>query len=782
MAAQPTRMGVRSGNSPAPAERAAAVANRALFDRTGLVQGSHGLAGPPETGVKVFGRMWSAPVVVGPHPDRARPGLERAVARAGAAAGLPAVLTAPWPAQPAADGDVPRWLDLTAVPDRRAARELVLRAQDAGFGALTLRLAPGAGPRPPVDRPALAALCSLTSLPLLVAGTGTARDALRALEAGADGVVTSSLRELPVIADAVSGGGLVLLGGGIRRGADIVVALASGADAVILEPTPAHRAPTAADDGDGDGDRGTEEDSDGATRLVPGLPDLPGLVREFARAMEFTGVGEVTDLGREVIRVQTAPAEPVPAPATSAEPVPAPATPAEPVPAPVAPAASVPAPTTPGLRRTDLHSALSDPVLDTMNFLNEITFRYPDAISFAPGRPYDGFFDTEQIFTHARRYLGHLADQGRTPRQIRTALYQYGPTAGLIRETIADSLRADEDIDVPAESLVVTLGAQEAMLLALRALVRGPDDVLLVSSPCYVGIIGAARLLDIEVHPVEERDDGLAPADVEAAIRALRARGKHPRVLYVLPDHANPSGNTLDLRTRTDLLRTAARHGLLILEDSPYRMVSPGLRLPTLKALDRTRTVVHLGSFSKTVFPGARVGYVVADQPVADGAGGSTPLAAELARIKSMITVNTPSLSQAVVAGALLAARGRVSEMNTEAAAYYGEAMRSVLLHLDRCLPADRRAELGVRWNEPAGGFFLSVRVPFRADEAALARSAQEFGVIWTPMEHFHPMGGGENGIRLSISYLTPTEIQEGIARLTRFIQAECAANERSGT
>ncbi|MEU4653948.1 aminotransferase class I/II-fold pyridoxal phosphate-dependent enzyme [Streptomyces sp. NPDC023723] len=780
MAAQPARIGARSGNSPAPAERAAAVANRALFDRTGLVQGSHGLAGPPDTGVKVFGRMWSAPVVVGPHPDRARPGRARAVVRAGAAAGLPAVLTAPWPAHSAADGDVPRWLDITAVPDRRAAHELALRAQDAGFGALTLRLAPAPGPRPPVDWPALSALCSLTSLPLLVAGTDTARDALRALEAGADGVVTSSLRELPVIADAVAGGGLVLLGGGIRRGADIVVALASGADAVVLEPTPPHRPPTAATDGDGgtgedpDGTaygtaRGTpygtvnetpygtaNETANGTARTGLGLPDLPGLIREFARAMEFTGAGEVTDLGREVIRVQAAPAP--------------------------APAAPAPAATTPGLRRTDLHSALSDPVLDTMNFLNEITFRYPDAISFAPGRPYDGFFDTEQIFSHARRYLGHLADQGSTPRQIRTALYQYGPTAGLIREIIADSLRADEDIDVPAESLVVTLGAQEAMLLALRALVRGPDDVLLVSSPCYVGIIGAARLLDIEVHPVEERDDGLAPADVEAAVRALRARGKHPRVLYVLPDHANPSGNTLDLRTRTDLLRTAARQGLLILEDSPYRMVSPGLRLPTLKALDRTRTVVHLGSFSKTVFPGARVGYVVADQPVADGAGGSTLLAAELARIKSMITVNTPSLSQAVVAGALLAAQGRVSEMNSEAAAYYGEAMRSVLLHLDRCLPAGRRAELGVRWNEPAGGFFLSVRVPFRADEAALARSAQEFGVIWTPMAHFHPMGGGENGIRLSISYLTPTEIQEGIARLTRFIQAECAANERSGT
>jgi 4-hydroxymandelate oxidase/(S)-3,5-dihydroxyphenylglycine transaminase len=94
------------------------------------------------------------------------------------------------------------------------------------------------------------------------------------------------------------------------------------------------------------------------------------------------------------------------------------------------------------LRKEDLHASLSAPVLDTMNFLNEITFRYPKAISFAPGRPYDGFFDTEQIFTHLRRYLDHLAEQSDSPEQIRAAMFQYGPTAGRIRDLIASSLRA----------------------------------------------------------------------------------------------------------------------------------------------------------------------------------------------------------------------------------------------------------------------------------------------------------------------------------------------------
>ncbi|MGC1288890.1 MAG: PLP-dependent aminotransferase family protein [Streptosporangiaceae bacterium] len=432
------------------------------------------------------------------------------------------------------------------------------------------------------------------------------------------------------------------------------------------------------------------------------------------------------------------------------------------------------------LRKEDLHISVSDPVMDTMNFLNEITFRYPDAISFAPGRPYDGFFDTERIFDYIHRYVTHLEESGNSPGQIRDALFQYGPTAGRIRELIARSLLQDEDIDVPAESIVVTVGCQEAMLLALRVLIAGPEDALLVSSPCYVGITGAARLLDIDVTAVEEQEDGFDCADIEAAICAERARGRRPRAFYVVPDHSNPSGTTMSLETRRALLELAAREDLLILEDSPYRLVSPGAQLPMLKALDRRRSVVYLGSFSKTVFPGARVGFVVADQTVADAAGRSGLLADELTKIKSMVTVNTSSLSQAAVAGMLLASGGRIAEYNVQTATFYGNAMRSTLRRLDECFPADRRAALGVRWNKPSGGFFLTVRVPFDADNSALTHSAQDFGVIWTPMSYFYPYGGGDHSIRLSISYLSQEDIVEGIARLARFIEAEARAPDKS--
>jgi len=429
----------------------------------------------------------------------------------------------------------------------------------------------------------------------------------------------------------------------------------------------------------------------------------------------------------------------------------------------------------------DLHASVSDPVLDTMNFLNEVTARYPEAISFAPGRPYDGFFDVEQIFTYLRRYLRHLEERGDSPARIRDALFQYGPTGGLIREQIADSLRRDEGIDVPPEAVVVTVGCQEAMLLAVRALHARPEDVLLVSSPCYVGITGAAKVLGVELAAVEERPDGFHCADLRAAVLAERARGRRPGAFYVTPDHSNPLGRTIPLAVRHELLDLAAELDLLILEDSPYRLVSPGRQLPTLKALDTGRRVIHLGSFAKTLFPGARVGYAVADQEVTDAAGRTGLLAAELTKIKSMVTVNTSPLSQAVVAGMLLAADGRAADLNVQTSAYYGDTMRATLRRLDECFPPQRRAALGVRWTVPEGGFFLALDVPFAADNAALARSAQDYGVIWTPLSYFYPQGGGTHAIRLSTSYLTEADIAEGIARLARFVEAQAAAPGRPG-
>lgn len=736
----------------------------------------------PDTTATVLGRTWRIPVGIAPvaYHTLAHPEGEAATAGAAGTAGVPLVVST-FAGRPfkeiAAATSSPLWLQVYCFRDRSTTRGLVEAAGQAGFEALVLTVdAPRLGRRlrdvrndfrlppdivpgnlplddfrspsghaltafdPSLDWSAIGWLRSISSLPVLVKGVLTGADARRAVDAGADGIVVSNhggrqldgapatLDVLPEIA-AAADSCPVLLDGGVRRGTDVLAALALGADAVLVGRPVLHGLAVA-------GRQGVED-----------VLDI--LAGELTETMALTGTPSTREVGPALIH-----GSPEPAPAPLPVPAPEPAS---------------------ALRREQLHGSLSDPVLDTMTFLNEVTHRYPDAVSFAPGRPHDGFFDTADIVTYLNRYLGHLEAGGASPERIRSALYQYGPTAGQIRELVAESLRKDENIDVPPESIVVTVGAQEAMLLAVRALIAGPEDVLLVASPCYVGITGAARLLDVVPTPVDESPDGFRCADLEAAILRERGRGRRPRAFYVVPDHSNPSGATLSLRTRHELLDLAERHDLLILEDSPYRLVSPGEQLLTLKALDRSRRVVHLGSYAKSLFPGARVGFAVADQQVTGTDGSTGLLADELAKIKSMVTVNTPSISQAVVAGMLLTGGGRAAPLNTRSAAHYGDALRVTLEQLERRLPEAERSRLGIRWNRPGGGFFLGVQVPFRADDTALIRSAEQFGVIWTPMSYFYPQGGGERMIRLSVSYLTHEQITEGIGRLTRFIGAESA-------
>lgn len=128
------------------------------------------------------------------------------------------------------------------------------------------------------------------------------------------------------------------------------------------------------------------------------------------------------------------------------------------------------APAVEPLALSGLHASLSDPLLDAMTFLNEVTTRYPGAVSFAPGRPYEGFFEPEDVHGHLDAYLDHLAARGLDRDAVRTTLFQYGPTKGVIADLVARTLANDEGLIVAPESLVLTVGAQEGMLLTLRAL------------------------------------------------------------------------------------------------------------------------------------------------------------------------------------------------------------------------------------------------------------------------------------------------------------------------
>ncbi|MFF6877089.1 MULTISPECIES: aminotransferase class I/II-fold pyridoxal phosphate-dependent enzyme [unclassified Streptomyces] len=433
----------------------------------------------------------------------------------------------------------------------------------------------------------------------------------------------------------------------------------------------------------------------------------------------------------------------------------------------------------PDLHTDDLFGALSEPVLTSMNQLNEIAQRHPDAIALAAGRPSEAYFEIKDLHDYLRAFTDHLADErGLDAGAVRETLFQYGRTKGVVHDLVAENLRVDEGIVCDPEAIVVTVGCQEAMYLVLRALRADARDVLLAISPTYVGLSGAARLADLPVLPVPGGATGADPQALRAALEHARREGLRPRGCYVMPDFANPSGLTLGMETRRELLRLAQEEELLLLEDNPYGLFGdPGQqRLPTLKALDTERSVVYLGSFAKTALPGARVGYLVADQRVADAAGRVGLFADQLSKLKSMLTVNTSPIAQAVVGGKLVRHGCSLLAANVREREVYSRNLRLLLSGLERRLPD--AARLGVSWQVPTGGFFAVLTVPFTADDAALELSAGKYGVLWTPVSHFYDGGGGERQLRLSVSAVTPEEIETGLDRLAAFLREQSPKGE----
>jgi (S)-3,5-dihydroxyphenylglycine transaminase len=418
------------------------------------------------------------------------------------------------------------------------------------------------------------------------------------------------------------------------------------------------------------------------------------------------------------------------------------------------------------LVREALHISVTDPVAASMNFLNEVASRFPAAISLAAGRPFDDFYAVEDVERYLAAYVSHLRAQGVGESRVRQAILQYGRTNGQLGPMIARMLEVDEDIRVPAESIMVTSGCQEAMIIALRGLCAVPEDVVLAAEPCYVGLTGAARVLGITVVPVPETARGLRPETVARVAREVRASGRRPRALYVVSNFANPSGVSLSTGVRRELLGVAADEDLLLLEDDPYGLFGIDDRhRPTVKSLDADQRVIYLGSFAKSVFPGARVGFLVADQAVVSSAGHRSLLADELSTVKSMVTVNTSPIAQAVIGGVLVSCDYSLRAANREKIAFYRRNLRELLAALQRHF-----SDPAITWNSPGGGFFAVLDVPVRADEKLLEVSARDYGVLWTPMSFFYTGGGGSHAIRLSCSALATDQVDEGVRRLATLI------------
>ncbi|HJT56851.1 MAG TPA: PLP-dependent aminotransferase family protein [Ktedonobacteraceae bacterium] len=416
---------------------------------------------------------------------------------------------------------------------------------------------------------------------------------------------------------------------------------------------------------------------------------------------------------------------------------------------------------------------LQDPLLDVMNFLNEVTLWYPSAISFAPGRPAEQFFDVQAGLAYISRYTEHIALQmGQSHSTVLNRLGQYQKTNGIINDLLCQFLANDEHIQTSPDAIMLTDGCQEGMTILLAGLFKRDRDVLLVIDPTYTGITGIASVLGVELYSIPGNWSGIDLNLLAQAIQHVRDQGKNPRALYVTPDFNNPLGTSMSIGDRKRLLALAAENQLLIFEDNAYGMFAYDcVPLPTLKLLDCEGVVIYLGTFSKLLFPALRLGFLVADQTVVNSEqAGTHYLAEDLSKVKSFTTVSTSGLLQAIVGGVLLETECSLRERIQEKVAFYRSNRDMMLRCLKETFGQDPFLAEHVTWNHPQGGFFLSVSLPFAFTKERMQACAEKYGVICCPMSFFSLLGRCEQQVRLSFSYVTGEEIKKGVFQFWQYV------------
>ncbi|NJN17294.1 MAG: PLP-dependent aminotransferase family protein [Oscillochloris sp.] len=364
----------------------------------------------------------------------------------------------------------------------------------------------------------------------------------------------------------------------------------------------------------------------------------------------------------------------------------------------------------------------------------------PDMISFAGGLPAPEMFPAEEISDYLERALAEEP----------VAALQYGPTEGHrpLRELLTVRM-AVLGITVPTEQVLVTAGSQQALDLIGRLLID-PGAPVAVESPTYMGALQAWQTLRPHYLTLPIDDDGL---QIDA-LEALLMRGERPRFLYVVSCFQNPTGVTLSAERRRALVELAVRYDLLIVEDDPYgELYYEGSRTQPLAAIDcamhgSPRQVVYLSTFSKTLTPGLRVGWL----------SGPPEITTRLALLKQGFDLHTGSLAQ--IAATRACDDGLLERHVPRLREIYGER-RNLMLHtLEELMPA------GVRWTRPTGGMFVWLELPAGVNATQLLTKAITRRVAFVPGAPFFPNGGGESTMRLNFSHPSPERIQLGVQRL----------------
>src|SRR5688572_6541667 len=375
--------------------------------------------------------------------------------------------------------------------------------------------------------------------------------------------------------------------------------------------------------------------------------------------------------------------------------------------------------------------------------MGTVVARSTDLVSFAPGYPAPELFPWAELRAIAGDLLNG-SDAG---------TLQYGPTRGHrpLLESIREML-AERSIAVSIDQLLITSGSQQGIDLIARVLVD-PGDVVLVELPTFTGGIAAFRNIRADVVGVKQDDDGISLDDLDAVWQREHRAGKTVKLLYVIPNFQNPTGRLLSLEKRPLLLEWAARRDVLIVEDDPYGSlyfedVATAAETRPLRADDDNGRVLYLSSFSKTLAPGFRVGWMVAPPALIE----------RFETAKQSTDLVSGILDQHVVHEAVR--RGVVDRLAPQLRALYRQK-RDVMEQALREKLGDR-----LTWSQPRGGFFVWATLPDGCSDSALLESALQHGLVFVTGSAFFVDGTGTNTIRLSFSAPTPQRIREGVKRL----------------
>ena len=362
----------------------------------------------------------------------------------------------------------------------------------------------------------------------------------------------------------------------------------------------------------------------------------------------------------------------------------------------------------------------------------------PEVISFAGGLPAPATFPVEEMRSALDRVLSTRG---------REAL-QYSTTEGFapLRDWIARRL-STSDAPVSADEVLIVSGSQQGLDLLAKVLLD-PGDVVLVETPTYLGALQAFSLFDPHYVSIASDENGLIPDALNDSMRGAK-------FLYCLPNFQNPTGRLLAEERRHDLVKRARELDLLILEDDPYGALSyDGETPPSIRSLAPERTV-YMGSFSKVLAPGLRLGYVIA--PPA--------LRAKLVQAKQATDLHTATLSQMAVHEVIK--DGFLDTHIPTIRTLYREQCAAMLAALSRHMPE------GVRWNKPRGGMFLWAELPQGMDASAVLACAVEQNVAFVPGMPFYAANPVIESLRLAFVTVPPPRIEEGVERLASVIRAK---------